>query len=280
MNPPPGLRTRIGIGNGWRWFTGALAIVRRFPAAFGLMALIPAVIYTLVPILGRLVLLVTGPALLAGITLAAHAAATGGKPSVRQLFALFQASPRRAEAIKLCVPLVIANVAAAIVLAVAATSLLVNQGVDLAALEGDPQKMMATLRATLLGGAMRGWWIAIASIIAFGWTFTALAIPRVALAHERAFPAMGASLRGVWGHLGAWIVAVVALLACLVALALVLQLTRLAVVVQLGVITAAYAVLGPLLYLAWRDLGGTPTTGDAVAPPPRPPAPPPGFLEA
>jgi hypothetical protein len=121
------------------------------------------------------------------------------------------------------------------------------------------------------------------AIVLLAWTFTALAVPRVALRGEAAFVAMGESFRRVWRSIGAWIVAAVLLFAGLVLLSILLMLTHVMAVVQLGLYTALYAVLGPLLHAAWRDLDDHADSSDRDdrAPPP-PPAPPPpsGILEA
>ncbi len=278
MNPSPEPPPRVGIGDGWRWFTGALDMIRRWPATFLLMGLIAAIIYTLLPLVGRLVLLVVGPAFLAGITLAANAVAQGHKPAVRQMFAMFEQPAQRSEALKLCVPLVLANVIAALILAIALTHLLASQGTNFAALEGHPDKLVVLFRKTLFSAPMHPWWLVALGCVAVAWTFTALAIPEVALARASAFRAMGRSFRLVWGHLAAWIVAVVCLLAVLAIVVLLLQFTRMAIIVQLGAFTAAYAILGPLFYLAWRDLGSAPAS--APSPSSHPPAPPPSYLEA
>src|SRR5699024_3268023 len=96
--------------------------------------------------------------------------------------------------------------------------------------------------------------------------------------------AMGTGFHQVWRHVPACIVAALTLFACVLAVALVLYLTRLMLLVQLGFFTTLYALLGPMLYAAWRDLGGHPPADDPGQPPapPRPPAPPPpsGVLEA
>ncbi len=267
---------KVPAGHGWQWFATAVATVRRWPGAFLAMGLVVGLI-SLVPLLGGLILLITGPALLAGSVVAADAAHHGRQPALRQLFAMFEQARQRNEALKLCIPLVIGKVVAATVLATAMASAMQHAGLDVTALEGHPEKILALLA----GPGMRVWLALALAIVLFAWSFTALAIPRVALRNEPAFAAMGEGFRHVWRNLGAWILAAVVLFAALVVLALLLMLTRVPVIMQLGVYTALYAVLGPLLHAAWQDLGGAgqpPAT--ARGPKPPSPPPPPGFLEA
>lgn len=277
MNRPPAPPPKIGIGHGWHWFTGALGMVRHWPTVFLPMGFIVAAIHTLIPILGPLAILIMGPAFLAGIGVAAHTAASGRPPAIRQLFAMFEHPAQRHEALKLCIPLVIGKVAAFMVLGFALADYMSSQGIRTTSLEGHPEKVMALLESS----AMRPWLFVALALLLLAWTFTALAIPRVALSRARATAAMAESFRLVWRHLAAWIVALVALLAGLIVLAWLLLLTRIGLLMQLGVLTAMYAVLGPMLYIAWRDLGGTPSKRE-THPPSAPPSPPPptGVLEA
>lgn len=268
---------KVPAGRGWQWFATAVATVRRWPGTFLAMGLIVGLI-SLVPLLGGLVILITGPALLAGSVVAADAAHHGRQPAVRQLFAMFEQTRQRNEALKLCIPLVIGKLVAAMVLATAMASALRHAGLDVTALEGHPEKILAVLA----GPGMRVWLVLALAIVLFAWTFTALAIPRVALRGESAFAAMGESFRHVWRNLGAWILAALLLFVTLVALALLLMVSRVPIIMQLGVYTALYAALGPLLHAAWRDLGGTgqpPPAAHGSKPPP-PPPPPPSILEA
>jgi len=274
--PTPPSR-HIGAGHGLKWLLEALGMVRRWPGAFLSMGLIMAVI-SLIPYLGGLAILIMGPALLAGIVTAAETARRGHAPATHQLFAMFQETAQRHEALKLCLPLVVGKIAAAMIVVVAMFRVMTRLGMDVHALEGHPEKMLAVLA----DGSMPGWLALAVAIVLLAWTFTALAVPRVALRGEAAFVAMGESFRRVWRSIGAWIVAAVLLFAGLVLLSMLLMLTHVMAVVQLGLYTALYAVLGPLLHAAWRDLDDHADSSDKDdrAPPPPPAPPPSGILEA
>lgn len=270
--PPP----KIGMRHGWHWFTGALGMVRRYPTVFLPMGLIVGCI-DLFPLIGPLIVLFLGPTFLAGVCVAAYTVSEGHPPALRQLFALFQPSQQRHEAFKLCIPLVLGKLAAGMILAFALLHQAAAQGIKLSALRQNPHELWTFIA----GDAMRPWLLLALAIFLLAWTLTALAIPHVALSAQPAYTSMGKSFKQIWRHLAAWIVAAAALFACLILIAWLLELTRIALIMKLGIFTFLYAVLGPMLYLAWRDHGGTPTTHDANTPP-APPSPPPpsGVLEA
>ena len=280
MNPalPP---RRMGASHGLKWLLEACGMIRRWPTIFLAMGFIMAVI-SLVPYLGGLAILIMGPALLAGIVAAADTAQRGQSPAIHQLFTMFQETAQRNEALKLCLPLVIGKFVAAMVVAVGLLRTMTRLGVDVHTLEGHPEKVLALLT----DGSMLGWLVAALAIVLLAWTFTALAIPRVALKREAAFVAVGESFHRVWHSIGAWAVATILLFVGLLLLSMLLMLTHVMAIVQLGLYTALYAVLGPLLHAAWRDLGGhADTSGDddhghSNGPPPPAPPPPSGFLEA
>lgn len=277
--PPP---RHIGAGHGLKWLLEALRTVRRWPGTFLAMGFIMAVI-SLVPYLGGFAILFLGPALLAGIVTAADTAWRGDTPATHQLFTMFQETTQRNEALKLCLPLVIGKLVAVMVLVVAVSRIMARHGMDVHTLEGHPEKVLALFSDS----SMPGWLVLALAIVLLAWTFTALAIPRVALHGEAAFAAMGESFRRVWRSIGAWIVVAVLLFAGLVLLMTLLMLTQVMAIMQLGLYTALYAVLGPLLHAAWRDLDDDDMAsnkddhGQGRAPP-TPPAPPPpsGVLEA
>ncbi|HEX7342342.1 MAG TPA: hypothetical protein VF269_08735 [Rhodanobacteraceae bacterium] len=281
MTPTPPSR-RIGLGHGWRWFTGAWGMLRRRPQVFLLMGLTMAIIdmlssLPLIGLLAGLFMLIAGPALLAGICMEAHGAAAGRTPNWQHLFTPLLDPARRREAIKLCIPLVIGKLTAIFMLAIVLLEKLARSGANLADLNHHPDQLIALLKSD----AMRPWLFVALAIVLFAWTFTALAIPGVVLTSSRASTAMTESFRLVWHHLGAWIVAALALFVCVGIVFWLLSLTHVILIVQLGTFTLLYALLGPMLYLAWRDLGGLPTANTTPAAP-KPPAPPPpsGFLEA
>lgn len=271
---------KVGAAHGWRWFTIALDMVRRQPVVFLGMGLFVAGVGSLIPYIGRLAILIMGPAFLAGICVAADATARKQSPAFAQLFALLAQPERRGEALKLCIPLVLGKLAAAMILGFALAGQLARQGIQMETFQGHRDELMALL----VSEAMMPWLLVALAAILFSWTVTALAIPRVAFSRESAFAAMAAGFRLIWQHFSAWIVAALALFACLLVVVMVLMLTGFMPVVLLGFFTILYALLGPMLYAAWRDLGGRVQGDDPDQPPapPRPPAPPPpsGVLEA
>ncbi|HET7268331.1 MAG TPA: BPSS1780 family membrane protein [Oleiagrimonas sp.] len=270
MNRPQPPR-KIGATQGWHWFVSALDLVRRQPATFLCMGLFVACVDSLLPYIGPLAVLIMGPAFLAGMCVAANTIARQQPPAFAQVFALLAQPGRRGEALKLCIPLVLGKFAAAMILGVALTNQLARKGIDVATLQGQRDKLMTLL----ISEAMVPWFVVALVVVVFTWTFTALAIPRVAFSREPAFTAMGESFRLVWRHIPAWFVAGLALCVCVVAVGMVLLLTRFMLLVQVGFFTTLYTVLGPMLYIAWRDLGGHPPSGDPDQPPP-----PSGVLEA
>lgn len=275
MNQAP---RKLPASRGWHWIHSAFALVRKHPSVFVLMGLIFGLI-TWVPLLGGLLLLVAGPALVAGTVVAARTAEAGGRPFVRQMLCVLADPAQRGEALKLCIPLVIGKIAAGMVLAIAATARLLEQGMQPEQLEQNRQKLMALL----FSQDMLAWWGVALLLVLLAWSFTALAIPKVALQHKRAFPSMLESLHQVWRNPGAWLLTVLTLFSLLLAVTWVLWLTRIPALAQLGIYTTLYTLLGPILYAAWRDLGDDdhapppPPSGDDQASPPPPPR---GVLEA
>lgn len=262
---------RVPASRGWSWLVAAVRMIRRWPSVFLPMGLIVAAIQ-LVPLLGGLALLIVGPALVAGSVTAAHTAASGGTPAIRQLFALFARRNTRSEGLKLCLPLLAGKILAVTVIATALLHRVSQSGVDVHALEANPERALALLT----GGDMSLWLALAVLIILVAWTFAVLAIPRVALTRESAFTAMAYSVRQVWRSLAAWIVVAVVLFIGIMLLTMLLMLTHWLLVVQVGLFTALYAFAGPLLYAAWQDYGGAaPATTRRDQPPP-----PPDVLEA
>lgn len=277
MSMPPSPSPRIGIGHGLKWLLEAFHVVRHWPLVFLPMGLIVAII-SVVPFLGGLAIMVMGPALLAGIVTAADTARRGRTPAIQQLFAMFQEPTQRNEALKLCLPLVIGKFAAGMVVVGAVLGIMSQSGISAQSLEGHPEKVLELFAS----GDVTGWLVLAVAIVLLAWTFAALAIPRVALGREAAFKAMKHGFSQVWGSIGAWFVAIILLFAGLVLLSMLLMLTGSMVVMQVGLYTVLYAVLGPLLHAAWHDLGGHVASGDGDhrAPPPPTPPPPSGVLEA
>jgi hypothetical protein len=276
MTAPPTPPRRVSAGRGFTWLREALCMVRRWPLVFLPMGLIVGII-SLAPYAGFFAILILGPTFLAGMSVAAEAATRGERPAVHQLFTLF-AEPRwRNQGLKLCLPLVLGEFFAFMVLVGAMMAAISRAGTTPQAIQGHPEKVAALLE----GGAMAGWLVLAVAIVAFAWTAVALAIPRVALARQNGFDAMRNGFCSVWRNIGACAIAIIGLFLALMVLMWLLTLTRSLLVIQLGLTTALYAIAGPLLHAAWRDLdGGGTASGDRHnAPPPSAP-PPSGVLEA
>jgi hypothetical protein len=276
MTAPPTPPRRVIAGHGFTWLREALGMVRRWPFVFLPMGLIVGII-SLAPYAGFFAILILGPTFLAGMSIAAQTATRGERPAVHQLFTLF-AEPRwRNQGLKLCLPLIAGEFIAFMVLVGAVMAAITRAGTTPQAIQGHPEKIAALLE----GGAMAGWLVLAVAIVAFAWTVIALAIPRVALARQNGFDAMREGFRSVWRNIGACAVAIIGLFVGLMVLMWLLALTRSLIVIQLGLTTALYAVAGPLLHAAWRDLGdGEAASGEPRdAPPPSAP-PPSGVLEA
>lgn len=267
MSAPSPDPRKVPASQGWAWIGAAFAMVRRWPSVFPLMGLCMGLI-TWVPLFGVAILLLCGPGLLAGCVIAARSAATGGKPEVRQLWSMFEQPARRSEAFKLCIPLVAGKLAAIIVVAIGLDRYLVGHGMKPTVIEHDPQKLVEIFAH----GDMLIWLGVAVLLVLVAWTFTALAIPKVALENKPAFVAMGESARQIWSNLGAWLVAFVGLFMVMMVVAWLLLLTRIPALMQLGTYTAMNMLLGPVLYTAWHELGGeTPPAGPsrpASSPPP------------
>jgi hypothetical protein len=260
---------KIGPGRGWAWVMAALHAVRRWPGVFGMGGLIAAGV-SLLPVLGPLALAVLGPAYLAGMVIAADRAARGQTPELGDAFTLFRQQGRLRPALALCLPIVVAQVAALVTLAAMTFRTAVRLGINPAHTPSEAQ--LARLADAMAGGI--GTWMAVAIVLmSFAYAFVVLAIPRVGLYGTSPFPAMGDSLRAVLRNTGPWIVALLSLLLWLTPPLMLLMAIRAVLLVQVLGVTAIYALVGPLLYVAWRDIAGAdaadgPATPDEDAPPP------------
>ncbi|HET7359354.1 MAG TPA: BPSS1780 family membrane protein [Rhodanobacteraceae bacterium] len=259
---------RVRSGRGAHWVGQALAMVAHRPGVFMTMGLIVGAIY-LVPLLGGLVLLVLGPAVLAGAVIAARDADRGGHPGVGHMFQLFQEESRLGQGLRLCVPLVAGQLLAGFVIGIPVARAMLRAGLDLAAVQSHPEVIVNLMGASLL------LWAGLALLVMLcAYAFTATAIAQVALNDRPAFAAMAESLRLVRTQPGAWIVTALLLFGGMFVLALLVVALGVPALAQAVCYAALYAVLGPLLYAAWRDLcvpaADHETTG----------APPPQVLEA
>lgn len=233
--------------------TQAVALVVRHAGVFLTMGTLAALIY-LIPLLGGFIMLILGPALIAGAIIAARDAAEGRPPRVGQMFSLFQEDGRLPDALKLCIPLVVGKVLASLVIGMGITRVLLRAGLDIKALESQPQLLIKTLQTS--AGDLFGWSIVSLLIVLVAWAFTATAISRVALQRAQPFPAMAESFRLALRHVGAWLLAAVALFLIVFVLAMPLLLGAHLLLAQMLINGLIYSLAGPLLYFAWRDLFG------------------------
>lgn len=248
MTNGEGRKPKVRSGRGAHWVGQALAMVGRWPGVFVPMGLIVGAIY-LIPLLGGLVVLILGPALLAGAVIAAREADRGGRPGVGHMFQLFQEEGRVGQGLRLCVPLVAGQLLASFLIGIPVARAMLRAGLDLKAVESQPQVIVGLMGSGLL------LWIGLAVLVMLvAYAFTATAIAQVALNRRPAFAAMAESLRLVCHSAGAWIVTALLLFAGMFVLAMVVTAFGVPVLALALCYAALYAVLGPLLYIAWRDL--------------------------
>jgi hypothetical protein len=250
----------------------AVALVLRHPTVFPLMGMMVSAIY-LIPYVGGLVMLILGPALIAGSVIAARDAVGNGRPAASQLFALFQDQERTRDGIKLCIPLVVGKVLSSLILGIAFSRALLRAGLDMKALQTQPEAVIKALQDA--GGSLFGWVLVALVILLVAWGFTVLAISRVALDRAEPFKAMRESIRLTRQHVGAWLLAGLFLLLAVFVLSMPLLLGGHLLLAQIVINIVVYSILGPFLYLAWHDLC-QPQPPDNRATPPQPS----GTLEA
>lgn len=239
--------SRIPASRGWQWLTEAWHTVRQWPQVFVPMGLIIAGIHVL-PYIGGLVILVAGPALVAGTVVAADTAARGGTPAFRQLVAMFEADTTRGESLKLCLPSVIGKFVAGMLVGIVVARRLMQAGVD-------PESLGVTdLLKLLASGDMIVWLLLAAMIVLLAWTFLVLAIPRVALHQASAFDAMRAGVAQAWRGIGAWAIVALVLFGLALFAGALLYVTGIPAIMVVGAYTVLYTLLGPVLYAAWRDI--------------------------
>ncbi|NII12215.1 BPSS1780 family membrane protein [Oleiagrimonas sp. C23AA] len=266
---------KVRAGQGWHWVGQALGMARKYPGIFPVMGLIVSAI-ALVPLLGGLAIAILGPALVAGSVIATRDATAGRKPQIGQLFQLF-AEQRAGGGIALCLPVILSQIVAGMVLVGAVSARLTRAGVDLKSLESNPSELMQNL-TQYIGPGFLGWIIVAVIIALIGYAFAALAIPRVGLDRKPAMQAMAESFRTVRRHWGAWLLTGLALFLCMFIPVVVFYVLGSSLIAQFVANAVLYTLLGPTLYFAYSDLYGGPdaatddhgTAPDASAPPPPP----------
>ena len=256
---------KVPASQGIQWIATALRLFGRHFTGFFLLGLL-WVLISQIPYLGTIVILLLGPALLAGIVHAAAQAAQGARPGPGMLFKGFDGSHRLSSLVALCLP----SIGLLLLLVIAFSGALMGAVGDdpakLQAMQADPTAMLALLRAHAVPPLVIGIGGALLS-----WALTFFAVPQVMLRQQGGFAAMGQSLRAVWHNLGALLLMLLGLvvLALLVSVAMSVLITlgaalgawwRLALMVLYIALVYSYSAV--LMFVAWRDVFAD------VAPPP------------
>ena len=262
--------SNVPASHGWNWIAQALDVLKRYPMPFLVMGLIFGVI-GIIPVLGGLVLLILGPALIAGTCYAAQQAEQGKTPEIGNLFRGFQEGDRIGPLITLCIPLVVGLVVIGILFGIFAVGAAVSGGKALMTqAEGNPMVLFQAM-----GFMSLLIMVPLAIIIALGiYGLTFFAIPRTLLDKADAFASMKESLAACRKNFGAFLVTIVILMLGVFVLSAIFKVLHLGVVGDILVSTALYSILGSTLYFAYRDVlggGAASTHAEVPVPPPAPP---------
>lgn len=263
---------KVAAGQGWQWISQALDLLKKHPIPFLGMGLIMGII-SIIPLLGGLVVLILGPALIAGTCYAAQQADQGKSPEIGNLFRGFQEGDRIGSLIALCIPTVVGAVVAGILVGIFAVGAALSAGSGLMEqAQANPMVLMTAMGASALI------LLPLVIIIALAiYAFTFFAIPRTLLDRPDAFANMKESLAACRKNFAAFIVAILILLAGIVVLSIIFRALHLGLVGDVLVSTGLYAVLGSTLYFGYREVFGAASSEPAGAQ--TPPAPPPAASE-
>lgn len=264
---------KVPAGNGWLWISKALDVLKKHPVPFLVMGLIMGII-GIIPVLGGLVLLILGPALVAGTSFAAQQADQGKVPEIGHLFRGFQESDRIGSLIALCIPTVVGAVMAGILVGIFAIGAAMGAGAGFAdQIQSNPMVLLTAMGASAF---ILGPLLIIVALMIYALTF--FAIPRTLLERPDAFANMKDSLAACRTNFGAFLVAVVILLAGVFLLSWIFGVLHLGVIGGILVSTGLYAVLGSTLYFGFREVFGG-ASGETAIDNNAPPAPPPATSE-
>ncbi|MHB1617182.1 MAG: BPSS1780 family membrane protein [Metallibacterium sp.] len=253
---------KVTASQGIQWIATALRLFGRHFTVFFMLGLL-LVLISQIPYLGTIVILLLGPALLAGIVYAAAQAAQGTRPGPGMLFKGFDGSHRLSSLVALCLPLIGLLLLIAIAFSGVMLSAVGDDPAKVQALQSDPTAMLALLRThalpllvIMLAGAL------------LNTALTFFAVPQVILRQQGGFAAMGQSLRAAWHNLGAlalmlvgWIALIVVAVIVLIAFSPLGSWVRL--VATVFFLALYYSYFAILMYVAWRDV-----FAEAVPPPP------------
>ncbi|MCK9366619.1 MAG: hypothetical protein M0P72_05675 [Metallibacterium scheffleri] len=257
---------KVPASQGIQWITTALRLFGRHFTVFFMLGLL-LVLISQIPYLGTIVILLLGPALLAGIVYAAAQAAQGARPGPGMLFKGFDGSHRLPSLVALCLPSIGLLLLIVIAFSGVMLSAVGHDPAKLQAMQSDPAAMLALLRThavpllvIVLAGAL------------LNTALTLFAVPQVMLRQQGGFAAMGQSLRAVWHNLGALALMMLGLIALALLVSLLLTVLiaagaalgawwRLALLVLFMALSYSYSAV--LMFVAWRDV-----FADAAPPPP------------
>lgn len=206
---------KVGIDKSGQWIGEAFGLLRAHPAAFLLMGLV----YTLIshlPFLDVLIVLLLGPALIAGMLHAANLASSNQAPRVGQMFRAFTDGDRIGSYMALCLPYVGLFMIMVVLLIPAFPAImgaLRGQSTGMASPEADIKHMLDALRPLITShpGASLLWLLVYVVLAFVSSMLTILAPARVMFAKETAFTAMRNSFIACRTNFGAYFLLVVLL---------------------------------------------------------------------
>ncbi len=242
---------------GFHWAITALRILARNFRVLILLALL-LVLLTQIPLLGGLISVLLGPAMLGGMVWAVQQIQNGRRPGLGALFKAFDGTHSIGNLVVLCLPSL-----GVLVLLVFAVS-----GIFVSSVGGDPAKIDAMRQdPIMLLAALRGHLLPLALIAVFGsllnFTLTFFAVPQVMLRNQTGWMGMLQSLRAARINWSALLVLVCAVFGLIFVTVLALQLVLLAggslgawwrELWMLLLIAALYAYGAVLTYVAWHDV--------------------------
>lgn len=253
---------KVGVEKGVEWIAEGFRTFRRYPGPFLLMGLIYTAISLLPFGLGVLVIFLLGPALLGGIIHAARTASDGRVPRLEEMFQAFREGDRIASFMALCLP-TLAFVVILVVLAIPIFAAVIH------ALPGgalDPQSaadraaMLAAVKSVLpnVTGRLTLFFVALVVLGFLGSMLTFFASARIMLDKDTAFPAMRTSFRACTRNFGAYFVCMLLIGIGIFILQVLFSLLLPRILVTLFTAVPLNALLGPIMYSAYRSIFGTP----------------------
>lgn len=275
---------KVGSDKSGQWIGEAFGLLRRHPGPFLAMGLVYTLISQL-PVLGFLVTLLLGPALIGGMLYAAGQAAAGHTPRVGQMFRAFQEGDRIASFMALCLPFIalfVVMVALLLPAFPAIAEALRGQTASGVPTDAGVKQMLDALTPLVTShpGAFALWMVAYVVLAFVTSMLTFLAPARIMFERRRAFTAMRESFLACRTNFAAYFL--LAVLLFLLSLGMMILDTVLATF--LPRMLAAILAMSPfnvLVALAVFAMHRTIFGGQAGAAPPQdPPASPSHTIEA